>query len=386
MNILKKQFQGSRGELWTRRGLVIFQFGLSIVLIVSVLVVNKQIEFIQDKDLGINLEDVLVFDIEGKISESEAAFLSEIRKIPGIESASSSMFNIIGKHLITGNVYWEGKDPEAKIDFHMQPVSYDFIETLGIKMKEGRAFSETFGADHSNIICNEAAIHVMGIKEPVGKRVKISGKERQIIGVADNFHFESLHKNVEPLIFELSDSSQNMRMAIHINPENQSETLHRLQLLYENYNPGFVFDYTFLGEENQALYSSEKRIGILSRYFAVLAIVISCLGLFGLAAYSSEKRTREIGIRKVFGSSISRIIYLLCSDFTILVLISILIALPSGYLVTSKWLNAFAYRTQLAWWYFLGAGFLALLVAWVTVGSIALKTANINPSTCLKEE
>jgi ABC-type antimicrobial peptide transport system permease subunit len=386
VRILKKQFRGSRGELWTRRGLVIFQFGLSIVLIVSVLVVNKQIEFIRDKDLGFNLQNVLVFDMEGEVSKSEAAFLSEIRKIPGIENASSSMFNIIDKHLITGNVQWEGKDPDDKIDFHMQPVSYDFIETLGIRMKEGRAFSEAFGADHSNIICNEAAIDIMGIKDPVGKTIKVNGKARQIIGVTENFHFESLHKKVEPLIFELSESSQNMRIEININPENESETLNRLQLLYEQYNPGFVFDYTFLGDENQALYTSEKRVGILSRYFAVLAIVISCLGLFGLAAYSSEKRAREIGIRKVFGASIPRIVYLLCTDFTVLVVISILIALPSGYLITSKWLNAFAYRTRLEWWYLFAAGLLALVIVWLTVGVIAIKTANVNPANCLREE
>jgi ABC-type antimicrobial peptide transport system permease subunit len=253
-------------------------------------------------------------------------------------------------------------------------------------MKEGRAFSEAFGADHTKIICNEAAIDIMGIKDPVGKTVNISGEERQIIGVADDFHFESLHKKVEPLIFIISQPSQNMRITVNINPENESETLNRLQLLYEQYNSGFVFDYTFLGDENQARYTSEKRVGILSRYFAVLAIVISCLGLFGLAAYSSEKRTREIGIRKVFGSSIPKVVYLLCSDFTVLVVISILIALPSGYLITSKWLNEFAYRTQLEWWYFIGAGSLALIIAWLTVGAIAIKTASINPANCLREE
>ena len=386
VKILKNQIHGSKGELWTRRGLVVFQFVLSIILIVSVLVVSRQIEFIQNKDLGFNHKNVLCFDLEGKVSETEDAFLSEIRKIPGIVNASCSMFNIIGKHNITGDVQWEGKDPDEKIDFHMQPVSYDFIETLGIRMRDGRAFSETFGSDHTNIICNEAAINIMGFKDPVGKTVNISGTQRQIIGVTDDFHFESLHKKVEPLIFVLSQPSQNLRITVNINPENVSETIKRLQSFYEQYNPGFVFEYSFLGDENDARYTPEKRVGILSRYFAVLAIVISCLGLLGLAAYSSEKRTREIGIRKAFGSSVTRVVYLLCSDFTFLVVISMIIALPLGYLITSKWLNEFAYRIQLEWWYFISAGVLALIIAWLTVGGIAIKTAYLNPSKCLREE
>ena len=386
VKILKKQVYGSRGELWTRRGLVVFQFVLSVILIISVLVVFRQIEYIRNKDLGFNHANVLCFDMEGKVSENKDAFLSELKEIPGIVNASCSMFNIIGEHNITGDVQWEEKDPDDRIDFHMQPVSYDFFETLGIRMKEGRTFSRTFGSDNTNIICNEAAIAMMRFKDPVGKTVNISGVPRQIIGVTYDFHFESLHKQVEPLIFVLSQPVQNLRIAVNIDPEHDGETIKRLQSFYEQYNPGFVFEYSFLGDENQERYVPEKRVGILSRYFTLLAIVISCLGLFGLAAYSSEKRTREMGIRKAFGSSIPGVVYLLCKDFTFLVVISIFIALPLGYFITNKWLNAFAFKTQLEWWYFVGAGLLALIIAWLTVGGIAIKTAFLNPSKCLREE
>jgi len=384
--ILKRKSQGSKGELWTRKGLVIFQFVLSSILIVSVLVIYKQIEFIQNKKLGFDKDNVMYFDMEGRISETGDVFLSEIKNIPGIVNASSTMFNIIGKHNITGDVRWGGRNPDDKIDFHMQFINYDFIETLGIKMKEGRAFSRDFGADYSKIICNETAIDIMGLKDPIGKVINLGGEERQIIGVTCDFHYESLHQSVNPLIFILAQPSQNLKIMAKIKSGTERETIDKLKKFYENYNPGFVFEYTFLDDENQARYVSERRIGILSRYFAGIAIIISCLGLFGLVTFSAERRTKEIGIRKVLGSSALRIVYLLSGDFTILVIVSIFIALPLSYLITKNWLNEFAYRVPLEWWYFIGSGFFALLTAWITVGTLAIKRANINPAKCLREE
>jgi putative ABC transport system permease protein len=296
------------------------------------------------------------------------------------------MFHIIGKHNITGGVSWEGKNPDDVIDFHMEFVNYDFIETHGIEMKEGRAFSKDFGSDDSKIICNETAVKVMGLKDPIGNLINVGGENRQIIGVTRDFHFESLHTKVNPMLITLAQPSRNLKMMVKIKKGTEKEALNRLRMLYENYNPGFVFEYKFLDEDYQAQYAAEKRVSILSRYFAGLAILISCLGLFGLAAFTAQRRTKEIGIRIVHGSTVSGIVRLLSGEFTKLVLLSVLIALPLSYFITNNWLNKFSYRIPLEWWYFIVSGLIALIIAWITVGSQAIRAANINPAECLKDE
>jgi putative ABC transport system permease protein len=384
--VFKGKLHDSISELWTRKGLVVFQFALSCILIVSVLVVYKQIEYIQNKNLGFNKENVLYFDLEGRFAENQEAFLSEVKNIPGIVNASGTMYHITGAHNTTGGVAWEGKNPEDVIDFHIYRINLDFIETHGIEMKEGRAFSRDFGTDDSKIICNEAAIKVMGIENPVGRVINLNGEDRQIIGVTRDFHFESLHKMVNPLLFILAPPSRILKMMVKVKSGTEKETISKLRMLYEKFNPGFVFEYSFLNEDIQAQYIAEKRIGVLSRYFAGLAILISCLGLFGLSSFTAQRRVKEIAVRIVHGSTVTGIVRLLSGEFTKLVLISIIIALPLSYFVTRKWLNEFAYRIPLEWWYFVGSGLIALLIAWITVGSQAIKAANTNPAECLKEE
>jgi ABC-type antimicrobial peptide transport system permease subunit len=268
----------------------------------------------------------------------------------------------------------------------MEFVNYDFIETHGIEMKEGRAFSKDFGSDDSKIICNETAVKVMGLKDPIGNLINVGGENRQIIGVTRDFHFESLHTKVNPMLITLAQPSRNLKMMVKIKKGTEKEALNRLRMLYENYNPGFVFEYKFLDEDYQAQYAAEKRVSILSRYFAGLAILISCLGLFGLAAFTAQRRTKEIGIRIVHGSTVSGIVRLLSGEFTKLVLLSVLIALPLSYFITNNWLNKFSYRIPLEWWYFIVSGLIALIIAWITVGSQAIRAANINPAECLKDE
>lgn len=386
VTVLKGKFNSSIGELWPRKGLVIFQFALSGILIVSVLVVYKQIKYIQNKKLGFEKDNVMYFDMEGRITENRDAFLSEVKNIPGIVNASSTSFNILGLHNITGGVSWKGKNPDDIIDFHMQKVNYDFIETHGIKMKEGRAFSKDFGSDNSNIICNEAAIKIMGLKDPIGKVINLWGENRQIIGITKDFHFESLYKKVNPLLFVLASPSQNLKMMVKIKAGTEKETIERLRKFYEKYNPGFVFEYKFLDEDYQAKYVAEKRVAVLSRYFAGLAILISCLGLFGLAAFTAERRRKEIGIRKMLGSSELGIITLLTNDFTKIVLVSLLISLPVSYFVTKHWLDGFAYRIDLQVWYFISAALITLFIAWITVGTQAIKAALANPVESLRYE
>ncbi|MES2730477.1 MAG: FtsX-like permease family protein [Bacteroidota bacterium] len=226
----------------------------------------------------------------------------------------------------------------------------------------------------------------MGLKYPVvGKVIRLDDRNVEVIGVVKNFHFQSLHEAVKPLFFGLMTEGTSTIM-VKIKAGSERETIERLQQFYKEYNPGFSFDYTFMDEAYQAQYVAEKRVSVLARYFAGLAILISCLGLFGLATFTAERMRKEIGIRKVFGASEASIIYLLSGGFTKLVFASIVIALPISYFITKHWLDDFAYRIELQWWYFIGAGFLALVVAWLTVGTQAVKAARINPAVCLRDE
>ena len=280
---------------------------------------------------------------------------------------------------------WEGKNSKDIVQFTDLNVDYGMIETLGMKMKAGRTFSRSFGSDSTAIIFNETAIKVMGLKDPIGKVVNLWGQNVHIIGVTKDFNFESLHENVKPFLFVL-DPQRTIIIMAKIMAGKEGETINRVQNLYQSYNPGYSFDYKFLDEDFQAQYVSEQRVALLSRYFAGIAIIISCLGLFGLAAFTAERRRKEIGIRKVLGSSDFGIIYLLSSDFTKLVLTAIVIALPVAYIIAKYWLDSFAYRINLEPWYFIAAGLSALLITLLTVGAQAIKAATANPVKSLKYE
>ncbi len=383
--VLKGKLHRSVGEAWTRKGLVVFQFSLSVMLIVAVLVVYKQVAYIQNKPLGYNKHNVLYFEKEGKLNNSQEVFISEVKRIPGIINASSISSSIVGSHNTTGGVYWEGKSPDAIVAFEVVRVNYDLIETLDIQMAKGRSFSKEFSTDTSNIIFNETAIEAMGIAAPVGKNINLNGKNMQIIGVAKDFHFESLHARVKPLFFILQPQNTYTFMA-KISAGKEKAVIRELQKVYEKFNPGYSFDYKFLDGDFQAQYAAEQTVATLSKYFAGLAILISCLGLFALAAFTAERRRKEIGIRKVLGSSEWNIIWLLSGDFTRIVLTAIVIALPISYLLTRNWLDNFAFSIDLEWWYFAIAGFIALLIAWLTVGVQAVKAARANPVKSLKDE
>lgn len=387
VKVLKGEVRGSIGELWARRGLVIFQFTLSIVLIIAVLVIFKQIEFVQNKNLGYDKDNVVYFEIEGRVEDNLATFLAEMERIPGVVSASSIGHNLVGRQNNTSGLNWEGKNPDDRILFEHVRVNYGLIETLGIEMIEGRSFSENFGADSTKIILNEAAIKIMGYEaDPIGRIVRLWDEvDMEIIGVAKDFHFQSLHDKVNPLFFRLSPS-QSWNIMARIENGQEKATLDRLKDFYEDYNSGFTFEYAFLNEDFQQLYAAEQRVSVLSRYFAGIAIIISCLGLFGLAAFTAERRLKEIGIRKALGSSAWSIVYLMSSDFTRMVLVSILIALPVGYYLVDIWLQRFAFRIDLETWFFVLSGLVALVIAWLTVGSQAIKAANVNPAQCLRNE
>jgi ABC-type antimicrobial peptide transport system permease subunit len=373
------------GEIWARNGLVIFQFMISVVLIVSVLVVYNQMRFVQSKNLGFDRDNIISFPAEGKVAESTETFVSQTKMIPGVMNASYMDGDLTALHNGTTGVEWEGKSPDEVVDFEFLSVGHDLIGTLGIEIKEGRNFLSNNPSENSKVIFNESAVESMGLTDPVGKNIKLWGEEKEIIGVVKNFHFESLYENVKPFFFRLS-AKGNRNILVKIKTGTEQETLARIEKRYKEYNPGLDFEYKFLDEEYQNLYVSENRVAVLSQYGAGIAILISCLGLFGLASFTAERRLKEIGIRKVLGSSVFGIVCLVSGDFSKIVLAAIFIALPVSYFASSEWLGTFAYKIELQWWYFMASGFIALLIAWITVGTQALKAARVNPIQCLKDE
>lgn len=386
VKVLKGEIRSSLAELWARKGLVVFQFTLSIILIVSVMVIYKQIEYVQSKSLGYDNDNMIYFSQEGKVQKNVDTFLEQLRSIPGIVSATSTGHILLYRNNNTSGLDWEGKDPEAKILFENVRTNYDLFKTLDIKFKEGRPFSREFSTDTTKIIFNEAAIKVMGLEDPIGKTITLwEDNKMEIIGVVKDFHFQSLHSEVKPLFFQLTPETTWYVMA-RIQAGAEKQTLAELERFYGEFNPGFTLEYEFMDKRYESLYKAEQRVSTLSRYFAGMAIIISCLGLFGLASFTAERRQKEIGIRKVLGSSVMNIVYLLSSDFTKLVGISILLALPISYYFVSDWLDQFAFRISLEAWFFIGAGFLSLLIAWLTVGSQALRAAHVNPAECLRDE
>ena len=384
--VLKGELKGSWGELWARKGLVVFQFFLSVILIVSVLVIYKQIEFTQTKNLGYKKDNLISIPIEGRVDSTLETFLTEIKRMPGVISASSIGHSLIGRNNNTSGLEWEGKNPEDEILFENVRVNYDMLETLGVELAQGRSFSREYSTDTTKIIFNEAAIRVMNLENPIGKTIKLWDEYTlEIIGVVKDFHFQSLHDVVNPLFFVLNQKNT-WKTMIRLEGGKEKETLKALSDFYASYNPGFTFEYTFQDEAYARQYAAEQRVASLSGYFAAFAILISCLGLFGLAAFTAERRLKEIGIRKALGSSSTSIILLLSSDFTRMVVVSILLGLPASYWLLSQWLQRFAFHIELEAWYFIAAGSTALFIAWLTVASQAIKAANVNPVKCLRSE
>lgn len=374
----------SARELGIRKGLVVFQFITSVALIVSVIVIYRQMEYVQSKNLGFNRNNVISFAAEGRVKENPSAFISELKNITGVENASFMDGDLTGRHSGTTGVNWEGKSPDQTVDFEILGVGYDLIDMLGINVVEGRQFSREFGAENSKLIFNQAAIDAMGITDPIGKTVNLWGEDKQIIGVVEDFHFESLYEDVKPFFFRFAERRP-YEILVKLQSGREREALANIAAFYKNYL-GLAFDYKFLDDDFQKMYSAELRVATLSKYFAGLAILISCLGLFGLAAFTAEVRTKEIGIRKVMGSGVFNIVRLLSGEFTKMVAIAILISLPLSYLFLNNWLAKFASHIDLVWWYFAIAGLMTLVIAWITVGMQTIKAALSNPVDCLKQE
>ena len=379
--VLKGKVTELKGESWTRKGLVIFQFSISIILILSVYVVYKQIDYVQNKSLGYDNSHLVRIRNTSKVAQNLETFLQEIKKIPGVENASAfinSPYNPPG----TPDFSWPGSEG-VNTNLSRFIVHYDFIETFGLELTDGQTLSRNFAKPQ--IVINEQAVQHMGLSEPVGSKARLWGQEVTIVGVVKDFHFKSLHQQIEPMLFHILPADYMAYLIVRLDSDVQG-SMERIEEFYKEYNDTSTFEYQFLSDDYHSLYESEKRVSSISKYFAGIAIIISCLGLFGLASFTAERRIKEIGIRKILGSSILGIIKLLVEDFTRLLAASIVVGLSVGYLITKNWLDDFAFRIELEWWFFLVVGLLTLATAWLSVGYQVIKVARVNPAECLRDE
>lgn len=381
---LKGSMKPSGGEIFARKGLVVFQFSLSVILIVSTIIVYQQIQFTQTKNLGYKKENLVRFPVEGALRDNWGSFKSRMESIPEVTNISRTNSTFLGRNSNTGGLSWPNKDPETHILFENVVGDYGIVETMGFEVISGRTHSKEFGADTARIVINETAAEIMGLENPVGEFITLWGEETEIIGLLKDFNFQNLKYEVNPLFIRLNDFGGSA--FVRINANNKSETLAEIEKVYKEFNLTYPFEYEFMDEEYAALYRSEQRIGDLAKYFSIFAIIISCLGLFGLSAFTAEQRAKEIGVRKVLGASVPNLVLLLTRDFTKLVLIAISIALPVSWWLMDQWLSDFAFKSGMNWWVFIGSGFLAVVIAWLTVSWQSIKAALANPVESMGSE
>lgn len=389
VKVLKGNLSTGRSQT-LRKILVIFQFSLSIVLTISTMIIYQQLHFMRTMDLGFDQEQVISVGIGGDIGKSYPALKMELNQIPQVlgVTASSHRPTNIGSN--SGGADWDGKDPKLSLIVGMSSVDFDYIETLNIDMVAGRPFSQEFSSDLSDsnniaFVINETLAKIIGKDYPINENLRFVGSEGPIIGVMKDFHFQSVHSEIEPLAIFIAPEWFSV-MLIRLAPTDIPASLAAVEETWQRVLPGYPMDYRFLNEDSEWMYRVETGLSKLVKYFAMLAIIIACLGLFGLASFTAEQRTKEIGIRKVLGASVYDLVMLLSGQFTKWVLLANLIAFPVAYLILNKYLENYAYRIDLEILPFLLAGLMALLIALITVSFQAVKASLANPVKALKYE
>lgn len=388
---LKGEFsRGMKGGLF-RRITVVTQFTLSIVLIAGTIVVYRQLHFMQSQSLGYDKENLLYVGLQGELKNQYAALKQELLKDPAVKAVTASTHppHMIGSN--SGNINWPGKDPKMETLVSESGIDFDYIEAMGIKMKSGREFSKDFPGDvpHDTIgsfMINEALERLMGTDNAVGTPLSFAGFTGPIVGVMKDYHYQSMRNVIEPLALFLTPKEWWGFMYIRINPGNTQESIKELEKTWSRVVPGYPFDYHFVDEEFDRMYRSEERMGSLMNYFAILAVLIACIGLFGLATYTVEQKTREVGIRKAMGAPVPSILLLFSREFLMLLAVAAVISIPIAWYLLSRWLVSYGYRTTLHLWIFLGAALIAFLVAIIAISWQAIRAVRTNPAETLKYE
>ncbi len=375
----------SGGGTTFRRMLVTIQFAVSIILLAGTAIVYKQFQYFIEKDLGYDKDLLIYMQVRGDIWNNYNGFKNELLQQPSVKGVTVS--SDIPTHTVhaTYDFDWEGKSEEEDILIYHFSVDFDYMETLGLEILEGRSFSPDFPADSGNFILNEEALRVTGLKSPVGSPFSMWGREGKIIGIVKDFNFKSLHQKVEPLVLRMIPA-WNAYILAKVNPANLDQALEVMADAWKKYNHDYPFEYHFLDEQYKALYQAEKRMATVFDYFTFFTLFIACLGLIGLISHMIEKRRKEISIRKVFGASISRILVLLFREYLQLILIAFLISVPIAVFFIFKWLENYAYRIEVQWWMFAVPGFAVLLISLLLVSRQTVRAARQNPVDNLRYE
>jgi putative ABC transport system permease protein len=393
--VLKGKLRNTISAGTTRKGLVVFQFTISIVLILAATLISNQMTFLRSQSLGFAKTQKVILPIQTSESNKNASTLktellansmvisaAHASTYPGIENVYDMLFYAVGKTI------------NETVDIISTHVGEDYIETLGIELLQGRGFSNAFTNDTSALVLNEAAVKELGysVMNAVGRSIYFDYQGKtfpmNIIGVVKDYHFQSLHQKIKPMALSIAPlfSSPNSYLIINVKTDDYANLLVRFEKIWSKINPDSPFGYSFLDKDFQKNYEKEDRTLSLIRYFTLIAIVIACLGLFGLTRFSTEQRVKEIGVRKVLGASVLQIVTLLSKDYIKLVLLSIIIASPIGYYVVNEWLQAFAYHIDISGWVFAAVGLAAILMAIITVSFQAISSALANPVTSLRSE
>jgi putative ABC transport system permease protein len=399
IRILRGTLRFTNASVWFRKGLVCFQFVLSILLLIATIVVTNQTNYLQNTNLGYDRDNLIYIQIEGELNPKYNLFKERALTMPGVamvdrstEAPHAMGFLVDEKdgfsETDTGNdaINWEGKE-NVSVGFKPASVGYNFVDIMNLKVVEGRSFSKAFATDSADaFMVNEEAVRQMGMKDPIGKWISAWNKKGHIIGVLKDYHVSSLREPIKPLLIDVKEYEYFGVIMVKLESNKAQEGLASIEQVCKEINPNYPFVFQFMDQEYDKLYRSEQVITKLTNTFAILGIAISCLGLLGLAMFAAEQRTKEIGIRKVLGATVTNIVNLLSKDFVVLVAISFIIAAPIAGYYMNQWLQGFAYKIELSWWIFAAAGIVGMCIAIITISIQAIQSATVNPVKSLRSE
>jgi len=386
IKVLKgKLSNGAKSSLF-RKVLVVIQFTLSVALIVSTIMISKQMRFVKNKDLGYNKNHLVHIAMNGGIRKNFESLKQQLLQNPNIKGVTTSRVLPVYACPSTSINEWEGKDDDREMTIHFFPVGYDFFETMEISMVDGRTFSKDFSADTVNsFIINQEAAKQMGMENPVGKTMSLHGTSGYIIGVMKDFNFNNIRNKIAPLVLFMNHNQARICF-VRISENNTQETLSYIEDVWKRFEPDYDYNFRFMDESLARLYRSEQRSNTLINYFSIFSIFISCLGIFGLASFMAEQKTKEIGVRKVLGADIPHVVRIFSVEFTKLVLIGNVLAYPIAVYAMNKWLSNFAYHTNLTWWIFVLAAVISFTLVLITIAYQSYKAAVKNPVLSLRYE
>jgi putative ABC transport system permease protein len=371
-----------------RNGLVVLQFAISVVLMISTLVVNNQLKFIRNRDIGFDKENLLYLQMPqtGDMHSNYQALKATLNE--NTRTANYTIIEHLPTYLTTGttDIKWSGKDPRLQIVFPHIGIDENFMKTFGMHIVAGRSFDDNVKGDEANYVLNETAVKIMGMTaaSAIGQKISLNDNPGEVIGVVKDFNFKPVQQQIEPLI--LRHTSNGGFVVIRTSPADMQTVIAKLKTVFKNIYPDYPFSYGFVDQDLSKLYTGEQQMGKLFNVFSVVSIIVSCLGLFGLATFATQRRLKEIGVRRVLGASATGIVGMLAKDFVKLVVVALLVAFPVAWWAMSKWLDNYVYRIQMSWWMFALAGAMAVIIAFLTISYQSIKAALTNPVESLRTE